>query len=119
MLPDKESHRPDGGEPDTWPNTMSDEVRQRVDNFQSPHRYVIGPRRPRATSLVWYAGVKVAHVDTKLDGGIFANTFDMLTRLMTFLEYHYLSKPLLVTPQAFINISDVHIFLAFHAEPIE
>ena len=70
VLPDKESRRLDDGEPDIWPNAVSDEVRQRVENFQAPHGYVIVPRKPRVTSLVWYAGVRVAHVDTKSEGWI-------------------------------------------------
>ena len=69
MLPEKESCRPDDGEADIWPNAVSDEVRQRIENSQALHGYVIGPRRSQVTSLVWYAGVKVAGIDPKLDGG--------------------------------------------------
>ena len=67
MLLDKESRRPDDSEPDICPNAVSDEVWQRVKNFQAPHGYVMVPRRPRIASSVWYAGVKVVHVDTQLE----------------------------------------------------
>ena len=61
-------------EPDNWPNAVSGEVWQHGENFQAPLGNVIVPRRPRVTSLVWYAGIKVAQVDTRLKGWIFANT---------------------------------------------
>ena len=73
VLPDKKSRRPDDAKLDIWPYAASNEVWQCVENIQAPHGYVIVPRKPRVTPLEWYAGVKVAHVDTKLERRISAN----------------------------------------------
>lgn len=55
---------------DDWPECVGDEVRERVENWEMPHGYKKKDRPNKASSLVWYAGVRVVHEETNVEGWI-------------------------------------------------
>lgn len=55
---------------DDWPDCIGDEVRERVENWEMPDGYKKKDRPRNASSLVWYAGVRVVHEDTNAEGWI-------------------------------------------------
>lgn len=55
---------------DDWPECVGDEVRERVENWEMPHGYKKKDRPDNASSLVWYAGVRVVHEEANVEGWI-------------------------------------------------
>ena len=45
-----------------WPEFVSEDVRQRVENFKAPHGCKVTDRLNQATSLVWFTRVRGFHV---------------------------------------------------------
>ena len=59
-----------GGDKDTWPDCVSEDVRKRVEEFVPPTGYELLPRPKNASSLVWYAGVRVKNTEENTIGWI-------------------------------------------------
>lgn len=68
-----ETHHQDGGssagcpesEVITWPDCVTDVVRQRVEQFKPPKGYDIATRPKKATSLVWFAGANLVNLESQ------------------------------------------------------
>ena len=59
-----------GGDKDTWLDCMSEDVRKRVEEFVPTTGYELLPRPKDASSLVWYAGVRVNDTEENTIGWI-------------------------------------------------